>query len=228
MPEYSENHALLRFGGPAWGGAEIWSCGLRLRHLGGDALDPLRQETIDTLETVAGIVQDYVTDADAGFSNGVSLAWVKLDAIRATTGQYAFPDNPNTFELEAPVPGTIPPYPPQVSYCVTMRGVYKRGPAARGRWFVPVGQAGVGADGRMNEATALGFADAAGTFLRALAEIDSGAGPDAWAPWLFGDGISGSRESVISAVQVGRVYDTQRRRRNSLAEEYVPSTTYPF
>lgn len=228
MPEYNQNHALLRYGGPAWGGAEEWSCGLRLKHLGGDGLEAMADEAVATIEEVAGIVSDYVTDADAGFSNGVQLEWVKLDVINAATGKYAYPDLPNTFFLDPPVAGTIPPYPPQVAYAVTMRGTYRRGPAARGRWYVPVGQAGTGADGRMNEATAQAFGDAAGTFLRALQEIDSGAGPDAWAPWLYGDGIGGPRDSVITAVDVGRVYDTQRRRRNTLIEEYVPSATYPY
>lgn len=228
MPEYNQNHALLRFGGPSAGGAEQWSCGLRLKHLGGDELNALRQETIDTLETVADICVDYVNDANAAFNGLVAIEWVKLDAIRATTGKYAFPDNPNTFELEAPDTAAGPPGPLQVAYRVTTRGLFKRGPAARGGWFVPVGAAGVTNAGRISEANAQLMADAAGSFLRNLAEIDSGSGPDAWAPWLYGDGVTGPRDSVINAVQVGDVYDTQRRRRNELDELYVPSTTYPF
>lgn len=227
MPTYTENHAVLRFGGPAHNGAEIWSCGLRLKHLGGDEMNALRQETIDTLPAVAQIVSDYVTSVDTGFSANVTLAYVKLDAISKSTGQYGFPNNPNTLELVPPVTGTASPLPPQVAYAVTLRGLFNRGPAARGRWYVPCGNLGTQTDGRMNEAAAIALADAAGVFLAALSSVDSGAGPDAWAPWLFGDGITGPRDSVIELVQVGRVYDTQRRRRNSLDEAYTDSTTYP-
>lgn len=228
MAEYTLNHALLRFGGPSVGGAEQWSCGLRLKHLGGDGLEAMRQEAIDTIETVAAICVDYVNDVNAAFNGLVAVEWVKLDVINKATGKYAYPDNPNTFELEAPDTAAGPPGPLQVAYRVTTRGLYKRGPAARGGWFVPVGAAGVTNVGRISTANAQAMADAAGSFLRNLAEIDSGSGPDAWVPWLFGDGKTGPRDSVIDLVQVGDVYDTQRRRRNELDEVYVPSATYPF
>jgi hypothetical protein len=227
MPQFTENHALLRFGGPGFGGEEIWSCGLRLRHVGGDALDPMRADTIASLPDVTGAVLDYTNDVNASFNGLCSVAWVKLDVIRATTGKYAFPDNPNTFELPAPDPCAGPPGPPQVAYCVTNRGLFKRGPAARGRWYVPVGAAGVDSQGRISDANAQAFADAAGSFLTALRDIETGEGPNTWTPWLYGDGISGSRDSVYVSTSVGNVYDTQRRRRNALEEEYFLATNYP-
>lgn len=228
MPNYTLNHALLRFGGTLAGSDEIWSCGLRLKHLGGDEINALRQETIDTIEEAAGYVSDYFTDVRAGFSALNRLAWVKLDAISASTGKYAFPNSPNTFEIDPVVSGTAGGMPPQVAYCVTLRGLNKRGPGARGRWYVPCGNLVNGQTGKMSDAVALEAANAAGDLLASLNTIDSGLGPDAWSPWLFGDGIGGPVDSSITALQVGTVFDTQRRRRNQLVETYIPSESWPI
>ena len=228
MP-YTENHALLRFGGPAWGDQEIWSCGLRLRHLGGDEPNALVAETVATISAVYDVVLAYFTRLESMFSNGVRLSWVELNGISASTGKYLQPNNP-VREERAPVSGTAPNGIPQVASCVSLRGMNNRGPASRGRYFVPNGfptGSGVTSTGVLPASVCQGMADSAGTFLAALSGIDSGLGPDAWVPYLFGDGIGGPQDSPISQVSVGNVLDTQRRRRNTIVETYSVSTTFP-
>jgi hypothetical protein len=223
MPEYTENFAALRFGGSAFQGEEIWSCGLKLRHLGGDALEPMHQEVKDTIDAVTALVVTYFNNPASKFNGLVRLNHVRLNVIDKTTGKYAFPTDPQerTFADDGPPSGQGLP---QVAYCVTMRGLPRSGPAARGRWYVPCE---ISYDnGRIPVSMALGAANAAGTFLMALGDIDSGDGPSAWNPFLFGDGAGGPKQSAIAQVSVGDVYDTQRRRRNQLAETYSVATTW--
>lgn len=230
MPEYSENFAELRFGGSAWAGQETWSCGLKLRHIGGDALEPMFADTVSTIEDVAGVVEDYFT-GDSGFSGGCLLEWVRLNVISAATGKYAFPNSPQIFEFEEPVSSGKNVGYPQIAYCVTLRGLPKRGPAARGRWFVPVAAAGppvVTSTGVMPLQLAQPWANAAAVFLDALQGITSGEGPNTWSPYLYGfSETTGTADSPIALVQVGNVYDTQRRRRKSIVETYTNATNWP-
>lgn len=229
MPTYSENYAELRFGGSAWDAQETWSCGLKLKHLGGDEPAAMRDETISTIEEVAGLVETYFV-GNSGFNGGCLLEWVRLNVINKATGKYYYPNTPNIYEYETPISSGKNVGIPQIAYCVTMRGVNKRGPAARGRWYVPVTAAGppvVTGTGVMPATLAQGWADEAGTFLDGLRSIDSGSGPDAWVPHLYGfSETSGTDDSGIVSVSVGNVFDTQRRRRAQIEETYFPATTW--
>lgn len=230
MPTYTENFGLLRFGGTAWSDTEEWSCGLKLRHIGGDAAGPLIADVLASQEAVADAVQLYVADSDADFSAGIRLNWMRFNAISKSTGKYLDPNSPNYFEYETAIGGQAPVIVPQVAYCVTLRGLPKRGPAARGRWFVPTGSRVspiVTSTGVMPAATALLRANAAGRFLEALQDISIGEGPNTWNPYLFGDGIGGPQDSPLTTVSVGNVYDTQRRRRNQLEETYSITDVFP-
>lgn len=227
MP-FTENFAELRFGGPAWGIQESWSCGLKLKHLGGDAPAAMDEEIQATYPAVVSLVQDYYTDGNASFNGGTRLEWIRFNVISAATGKYYYPNNPRTFYFDNPIANGFPVGVPQVAYAVTLRGTVRRGPGSRGRWYVPVatGASPVTTTGVMPENVAQAFSDAAGEFLSALATIDSGLGPDAWMPWLYGDGIGGPVDSAVSSVWVGNVYDTQQRRRRQIEETYIESTTF--
>lgn len=229
---YTENFALLRYGGSAWANTENWSCGLKLRHLGGDDASAMRDECEATIDEVVDIVTTYYTTNFAHFSAGTRLNWVRLNVINKDTGDYNYPNDPLIVE-NLDVTGGGATGIPQVAYCVTTRGDPKRGAGAFGRWFVPMANLTPAADGRLATSVASIMADTAGTFLAALGSIDSGLGPDAWAPWHFGLSGTGSVasrtgvDSAIRQVDVGRVMDTQRRRRNQLLEAYETATTYP-
>lgn len=230
MPTYTENHALLRFGGPAYSDGEIWSCGLRLRHIGGDSAGPLVADTEATIADVAQVVLDYFQRPASLFSAYVRLAWVELNGISSTTGKYLEPNDPVRFEYETSVAGSGTNAAPQLAACVTLKGLTNRGPASRGRWYVPYGiQAAtlVTGTGVTPATPTQAMADSAGTFLDDLQGVESGTGPNIWSPHLFGDGVSGPRDSPIADVLVGNVLDTQRRRRNSLEETYYSATNWP-
>lgn len=226
MPTYNHNFALLRFGGSAWIGNEEWSCGLKLKHLGGADLAPMHQEAKDTIDDVVVATQAYVARAASKFAFGSILKWVKVNVIDATTGRYAYPNDVVLVE-GLNTSGTGGNGIPQVALAITMRGGYARGTAAYGRWFIPCGTETLETDGQITVASAIAAAGSAVTYLKALQSIDSGLGPDAWSPWLYGSGQSGNRDSAIISVECGRVYDTQRRRRSSLVEDHQLGAGWP-
>lgn len=228
MP-YTENHALLRWGGSAWQGQESWSCSTRLRQPGGDSPEALLTNAQDTVEAIAAIVETYVETNAAMFNGQSLLEYVELNPISAATGDYLFPNSPVRFELVTPAAPPLPAGYPQVAYCVTLRSsLYRRGPAARGRWYVPAGSAGgaVTSTGVMPATLAEEAADAAGTFLQSVSNLGGVTDPDPWVAWLYGDGIGGPRDSPVGTVQVGNVWDTQRRRRRQIVETYSDATTW--
>lgn len=228
MAAYTENWAELRWGGGAWADQETWSCGLKLKHIGGDALAPMLADAQATVEDCAAVIEDYFS-GDSGHSGGLRLEWVRLNPIDRTTGKYAFPNEPILYEYETPVQSPLNAGFPQVAYCVTMRGVPKRGPAARGRWYVPCTSPNpsVTGTGVMAANIAQAWANAAGTFLRALQDIESGEGPNTWSPHLYGQSETApSVDSGIVSVSVGNVFDTQRRRRAQIEETYYPAATW--
>lgn len=229
MAAYTENFAELRFGGPAWDGQETWSCGLKLRHPGGDALGPMLDEAQATIEDMADIVLSYF-QGDSGFSGGCLLEWVRLNPIDADTGRYAFPNQPLIYEFEELQSSGKNAGVPQVAYCVTLRAsTIRRGPGARGRWYVPCTTPNppVTTTGVMSAQVAQPWANAAGSFLTAIRDLPSGDGPNAWTPWLFGQSPTApSDDSAIGTVSVGNVFDTQRRRREQIVETYFNATTW--
>lgn len=220
MPTYSENFALLRFGGEAWSGNEEWSCGVKLKHLGGDDVEAMQDECKATIDNCWTVTHSYVGRAASKFSNSAVIRWMKLNVIKKVDGHYAFPHDVVEYGGTAGT-GSGGPGVPQLALAVTLRGNYARGTAAFGRWYIPAAYTTVEVDGQIALAVAQGVADSAVTWLEDLQNIDSGLGPDAWSPWLYGSGESGARDSAIVSVECGRVYDTQQRRRNSLQEEHV-------
>lgn len=231
MVQYSENHLLLRFGGPAWADQEEWSCGLRLAAPNDNQPANLLDLAQEIIEDVAQLCVEYVQRSTSGFSGTVRITTVDLNPIAAATGKYLFPNTPVELEVPSAGSGLAAGY-PQIAYAVTLRGsLYRRGPAARGRWYVPMSAAPEYQPtntGVLPSATATALAQSAGTFLSSLAQLAGPTDPVAVTPWLFGDGIGGPRDSPIEECFVGNVVDTQRRRRNSIEETYFPGGYDPI
>ena len=104
--------------------------------------------------------------------------------------------------------GTGSPLPQEVAVCATLRTATP-GPRGRGRSFLPPPVvADVLATGRLDSL-------AAGDFAESLAGYLSNMVASSWSPVLFTPGIP-SRD--IITVDVGDVFDAQRRRRDKLVE----------
>lgn len=115
-------------------------------------------------------------------------------------------------------------FPPQVSLCVTTEGA-SRGPARFGRFYLPGPAAAVNADWRMTEADCEAYLALAVDFLKAVSNSIDVTGSPRSVEMINVSGIGTGSKQIVDTVRVGRVYDTQRRRRGQLEEAYEVSGT---
>lgn len=204
---YAAGLCKLVWGGSLFGPTEQWSCSLTLQEETPNAEDPdlmtCWQETVRFLQ-----------DPRARISQQARQIWVKANRIDQL-GHYYSKTDTRVYEHPGPNwPGGAVSgwYPPQLTLAVSLRTDAKRGRAHVGRFFpplpVPVHQA---TDGLIASEHADGMAQAAAEMVNRL----NGALGD-WRV-VVASSLDASVRPV-TAIQVGRVMDTQRRRRNSIQE----------
>lgn len=111
-------------------------------------------------------------------------------------------------------------FPPQIATCITLVA-NNRGPARYGRFYLPGPSASMASDWRMTEANAAAIAETVTTFLKSVADSIDLTLPTTSSECLnvsVRGGADGTKQTV-DHVEVGRVFDTIRSRRNKLLEE---------
>jgi hypothetical protein len=160
-------------------------------------------------------------DFNTGISIYAKLEYLKLNVVDIN-GHYI--EN-NTLEyLYSPVLGggsSANIHPTQVALAVSLTTDFTRGHAHRGRFYLPMPcQQLDNVSGLVPASTALACATAAATFIDAFADQP---GPDDLSTDMRVCVMSQrgmGATNVVTGVAVGCVMDTQRRRRNSLPENY--------
>lgn len=222
-----KRHWLLSFGGTVANGQDIWSNNIRMTN--DETLDP---DSVPA-STLEAFLDDYVSDIRAFIGNplayiynGVTCSWVKFNEI-GPDGHYA---NTSTTHLRvlngsgnlAPIFGTTgTPTPPSYqSVCVTTLTNRARGPASKGRLFLPQCAAPLQGPGRMTSTVSQNIATAAASFLTALGD-EAGVDVTNMRPAVVSNvGSPGPAEPIIK-VKVGDVPDVIRRRKNNMVEAYA-------
>lgn len=115
-------------------------------------------------------------------------------------------------------------HPPQIALAVSLQTAVPRGPAARGRFYLPGVVCQLDSTWRMPTSLRTTWLTALQTYLRALT-VDAGLTGqtrDVWYPVVVspGGGLQGTIRP-ITGVRLGRTLDTIQRRRYSLAEDYA-------
>nr|CRY96727.1 hypothetical protein [uncultured prokaryote] len=220
-------HIRLQAGGPLFG-TEQWSINLNMR-LGTDSgeptgiiLDAWESWTRDNVQDAYDDVAAYIQDPRAGWSSAAQLGYVKLNVI-ADNGRYRNPGETVAVYNETPstIDGTLTPGPAQVALCISLLTDLQRGRASRGRFYVPCGAFAVDATtGRVSNPVLLDAVTAAQDFLNDLNDMP---GLDVNNPRVVIASNLGSPGPAnnVTAVAVGNVLDTQRRRRGDLPEAYL-------
>ncbi len=223
-------HYLLQFGGPL-GLSEEWSCSIRLHHPD-DATRPneLRAAAAASeLDDVVNDVRSWLTAMEGYRPSSQRLGYVKFNAITAA-GTYASSSTTEVQYTTGQLPGQSPPAPFQNALAISWLTSAQRGLASRGRIFIPAAPWQVGDDGQFTAAAVGPVATMTRTFIQNLGNwpgfdlpsspvpsvVSRGKllGPKSWGPGLA---------RPITRVAVGRVPDTQQRRRAKLREEHVLS-----
>jgi hypothetical protein len=207
--------------GTCFSGAEIWSTGFWLGQEGADSADV----TPPAAAAIGGFWSTFFTGASNGVNYRYSTTGVKLARMNADGSTDL--DNVEYWAPSGAVTGgeTGASYPAQVSLAATMISSNVRGPASKGRMFLPGVHIAVGADGRADSGAIGTTATALNSFLSAVnGSVDV---PD----WLIlvsheanvakGERPRTSQNKRVEHLRVGNVFDTQRRRRNAMTETYV-------
>lgn len=227
--DFDRNHLLLVWGG-VLPGNETWSCSVKLSdgRVGSPAVGvDAYLSTVDTNDWVNGFIADAVLAYHQRVTTychpSVILQYCKLNLINrqghydaGTTSEHVFSNTPG---------GGLdnPRYPNQVAMVVSLTTNVSRGPAHRGRYYLPMPTLAVSTDGRVAQADANAAAASAKTFLEAISDVpglDLASSPGAV---VMSRKLGAAKTREVTGVEVGRVLDTQRRRRRSLAEGYESS-----
>lgn len=221
MP-YAHDVVRVTISGTAFGGAEIWSTGFYMGALAGNAPDP----TLAWAEQIRTHWTTFFTATGAGaFPTSHSTTAIKLSKLSAATGK-AILDKTVYANVQNPITGATGVFnPPQTALVATLLSTKARGLAAKGRMYLPPAASGVGTNGRI----ATTVRDAIATNLKTFFDAINGQGDVPSLLILASQGrtpplVGGPENAVMTSLRVGDVYDTQRRRRNGLAESFANRT----
>lgn len=205
-------HLYLQWGGTLPGN-ESWSCGVRFRPVtAANSGDPAGM-----IVACRTALTSYHADANTKIATLAKLTFVKLNMIN-TAGHYAID---STFqEIVAPVSGgasVAAGSPNQMALAVSLTTDVTRGPAHRGRFYLPMPQVALDATlGTLSTVDANAIKTRTTTLITALNAVSA---DYKLAIFSRKDGAPAHRDVV--GVSVGRVLDTQRRRRKKIAEQWV-------
>jgi hypothetical protein len=186
---------------------EIWSTSLRV--------DQAVLPTSAVLDSVRSRYAAFHALPAVGIGSGALFTGVKA-AVIGPDGRYPAEGNAIESLVTTPVAGGSTAIGiPQISTVVTLTTPLLRGKGSVGRMYLPPsGLRILVADGRLDAAAAQAIANAAGTFITDLNGLLDGDVS------VFGQTGTGTARDV-TGVRVGRVLDTQRRRRNAIPEGYT-------
>jgi hypothetical protein len=207
--------------GTMYGGSEIWSTGFWAGHADSDAPAP----TDGMAESVADEWQTFFTAGSVLISYLFKTATIKVTPYNVD-GTINVPGI-KTFSYATPIVGahTGNGHPPQCAVVATLVAGNGVGLAGKGRMYIPGVGDGVDPTGHMTTSTCTSIASGLSTFFANVnASFDSP-----------GEAINAAHRPLVidtptpinralTAVKVGNVFDTQRRRRNALTEVYSLDT----
>lgn len=215
----------LSFGGTLADQNEIWSCNVHLV----DATPVSDPEAwflgLNSFITEYGDeVSSFVSNPNALVPSGVNLGWVKM-ALIGTDGKYML----EPIEEQRNTNGANAfSYLPQGALVNTLMSDVWKDPGRYNRFYLPCTLTGAAGAYQLSGTQQNNYADALRDFVEGLNAVDtSGVGTDNTVVGVVSNTRSGSTRGVIG-VRVGRVIDTQRRRRNSLTEAYVDREINPI
>lgn len=206
--------------GPAGGPIETWSINLRgIPTAGGpNAPAPITQATVDDLHAA---MSSFITNPDALFVAAVGFLGVKGYSIGVNGRATDVP----ILSVGDPVRGAISSnnHPWQCSLAVSLDAAPQMGRGNHGRVYLPPQGLPVQTDDQVNTGYMAGIQTAIMTWLNATQQALD---PQSRLV-IASQGPPASLKSVVS-VRIGRVVDTQRRRRRSTVENYLVQALTPL
>jgi hypothetical protein len=223
---YAHKIVRITISGTCFGGAEDWSTGF---YMGSPTTD-VTGVNAPGAQSVAIAWQTFFTNATSKVSNAFQTTQVKA-AMIDTNGK-TLVDDIDYYNYPTAISGGGGAnwFPPQISLAATLTSDNQRGLAAKGRMYLPGVNAGIQAtSAKMLPADVTGIVTNLKTFLDSVNTAPGVSGKVILASKgrksqdVGTDGqpiYIGGVSAWVTGCRLGDVYDTQRRRRNGLAETY--------
>jgi hypothetical protein len=210
---FISSHIYVQWGGKL-PGQEQWSCGFRMWKPTGFAIEA---DGATLMPAVSAAISAFHTRPGSQIIATALLSYCKVNAIGADGRYVGAGTNEHIF---ADLGGGINPsvgvtYPNQIALAVSLLTGFSRGPAHRGRFFLPIPGMPTDFDGTISAAAQDSVHTSVNTLLTAvnagheekMVVMSRKAGAPAVRP--------------VTGFSIGAVLDTQRRRRRSLPEHYA-------
>jgi hypothetical protein len=221
MP-YAYRVTRVTISGSFMAGIEEWSTGFYMGKIDGDAALPTQAQADDVRDAWG----TFFNNSTSEFSSSWTTSLVKLSSVGTDTKSNAADTVFSNYTVN-PIGKQTNVYPPQISLVATMASNSPRGIGAKGRMYLPGIAKPFGTDGKI----AGQFVDAISTnFKTFLDAVNASTNTDDYVilasqgqlnrdGTIKVGGLSAVNRAVTS-IRLGNVYDTQRRRRNGLQEQY--------
>lgn len=212
MADFNAPHVYVQWGGKLPGNEE-WSCGFRLRKKTGVV------QIGDGGTMLPGLVTALTAFHSSGVTNigtGAKLQFVKANAI-SVNGHYMDPNSTNQ-QIVADVPGggtTQQTFPNQIALAVTLTTGFTRGPAHKGRFYLPLPNNTIDANGLISASSATAVSGSVDTLIAAVNSVHAD-----YEMAIFSRLPGRAANLKVTGNLIGRALDTQRRRRRKLTEDY--------
>lgn len=213
----------ITLSGTMYNGGEEWSTGFYLGHSDANVIPNTEAE----LQELMGYWQTFFTSIDAGISWAFVTTGVKCAPMR-TDGTTILEDVA-TYSPGSGIAGgnQVTGHPPQVALVASLLSGVGKGIGKKGRMYIPGVSHPIMGDGHMAFDKVQAVATAFETFVQSVNDS-----PNIWGHFINASkGRTAPAAAPINAditeIRIGNVYDTQRRRRNSLAEAYEARTVTP-
>lgn len=221
---YAKQFIKLTFGGTMAAGQEIWTCGINLANEGAGVTElEFNSLTDPQIQSVADLIIAFVEDGDNNVPDGVFLDYVKL-ALIGTDGKYVGAPREVTGQLGQG--GAVGGYVPQVATVVSMESGKYRDPGKYNRFYLPTATPAGSLEYQLTEGAAVLISNNAASLVSDIRDLDLLGVTKQLMPCAV---TTANVENYlnIEKVRVGRVFDTQRRRRNKLNEQYQDTVVPP-
>lgn len=210
--------------GAMWAGAEEWQTGFYMGTPDADAPVP----TQAFADAVRNAWATFFTTGANSISDSYTFTQVKCARL-AKDGRYDGSDVAVSFPAAETKGGSQgQALPPQVALVATLIGGSGKGLGGKGRMYLPGVKYPVNGTGHLDQAFCQTIATNLAAFFNTIdASFDAPGSPINVSRGHKAQLGLGARNVVINGVRVGNVYDTQRRRRNALAETYSSAVVNP-
>lgn len=224
MPaDYAHKFVRVTISGTCFGGAEEWSTGFQM----GSPTADMVGASAPGAQSIADAWEAFFETAGNKFSSAYKTTQVKAALIN-TNGTTDL-DEIDYYTYPTPLSGgyTSNVLPAQITLAATLTSDNQRGLASKGRMYLPgINEPISDGTGKISDTFQQTLATNFKTFLDAVNTAGGASGKLVLASkghkdkaatvptWLAG------RTAWVTGCRIGNVYDTQRRRRNGLAETY--------